>query len=105
MFARAPLCFWRELVHQLRPFFFDHLAEIVGNFREIVSLKQEFVQPFIIFLHHDVIGDYPGSHEPLGSLFLDGLRLSAASRCQVPRYCRGICQRATLCTGDVALAA
>jgi hypothetical protein len=101
------LCFWRQLVHQLRPFFFDHLAEIVGNFREIVSLKQEFVQPFIIFLHHDVIGDYPGSHEPLRSLFLDGGRLSAAGRCQVPRSCRGTRQRAmqVLCTGDVALAA
>ena len=35
----GPLCFWRQLVHQLRPFFFDHLAEIVGNFQEIVSLK------------------------------------------------------------------
>ena len=105
--GRGPLCFWRQLVHQLWPFFFDHFAEIVGNFREIVSLKQEFVQPFIIFMHHDVIGDYPGSHKPLRSLILDGWRLSAAGRCQVPRSCRGTRQRAmqVLCTGDVALAA
>jgi hypothetical protein len=46
-----------QLVHQLRPFFFDHLAEIAGNFREIVSFKK-LVQALKIFLHHDVVGDY-----------------------------------------------
>ena len=64
---RAPLFFGRELVQQLRPFFFDHLAEIAGNFREIVSFKQELVQALKIFLHHNVIGDYPGGEDPLRS--------------------------------------
>jgi hypothetical protein len=64
---RAPLFFGRELVQQLRPFFFDYLAEIAGNFREMVSFKQELVQALKIFLHHDVIGDYPGSEDPLRS--------------------------------------
>jgi hypothetical protein len=41
---RAFLFFGRQPVHQLRPFFFDHLTEIAGNFREIVSFKQELVQ-------------------------------------------------------------
>jgi hypothetical protein len=35
--CRAPLFFGRQLVHQLRPFFFDHLAEIAGNGKRLPS--------------------------------------------------------------------
>jgi hypothetical protein len=46
-------------MHQLRPFVLDQLSHIVGDFWEALRLKQELVQPFEIFLQHDVVGDNP----------------------------------------------
>ena len=46
-------------MHQLRPFVLDQLSHIVGDFCEALRLKQELVQPFEIFLQHDVVGDNP----------------------------------------------
>ena len=46
-------------MHQLRPLLLDQLSHIIGDLREALRLKQEFVQPFEILLHHDVVGDNP----------------------------------------------
>src|SRR5262249_25855823 len=50
---------WRQLIHQLRPLLLDQLSHIIGDLREALRLKQEFVQPLEILLHHDVVGDNP----------------------------------------------
>lgn len=44
-------------MHKLRPLLLDQLSHIVRDFWEAFRLKQELVQPFEIFLHHDMIGD------------------------------------------------
>ena len=44
---------------KLRPLLLDQLSHIIGDLREALRLKQEFVQPFEILLHHDVVGDKP----------------------------------------------
>ena len=46
-------------MRQLRPFLLNQLSHIVGDFWEVLGLKQELVQPFEILLHHDVVGDNP----------------------------------------------
>jgi len=51
---------------KLWPLLLDQLSHIVRNFREALGLKQKFVQPFEILLHHDVVGDNPRSVDTLG---------------------------------------
>ena len=56
-------------MHQLWPFVLDQLSHIVGDFWEALRLKQELVQPFEIFLQHDVVGDNPRCVDALGFSF------------------------------------
>jgi hypothetical protein len=44
-------------MHKLRPLLLDQLSHIIRYFWEALRLKEEFVQPFEILLHHDMVGD------------------------------------------------